>query len=68
MNNEVITIITSVGFPIFACCALGWYVYKVQTEQNKVINDLKVVIEKQNENNEKIKECLFMIVEKMKEG
>ena len=32
-GNSIITIITSVGFPIFACLALGWFVY-YQTNQN----------------------------------
>ncbi len=27
MYQDIINAITSVGFPIVACCAMGWYVY-----------------------------------------
>ena len=32
--NEVITMITTVGFPIVACCGMGWYV-KYNNDKNR---------------------------------
>ena len=32
--NEVMTMITTVGFPIVMCCAMGWYV-KYITDKNR---------------------------------
>lgn len=31
--NSIVTVISSIGFPIVACIGLGWYV-KYQTDQN----------------------------------
>ena len=30
--NDIVTIITSVGFPIFACGAMGWYVKHISDQ------------------------------------
>lgn len=39
--NSIITIISSLGFPIFCCLALGYYV-KVQTDQyRKDVKDIQ---------------------------
>lgn len=40
--NSVTTLISSVGFPIFACCAMGWYTYnqsKLHREEMKTITE-----------------------------
>ena len=37
--NEVINLITTVGFPIVACGALFWYVVKEQKELREVVNN-----------------------------
>ena len=34
MGNEVITAITTVGFPIVSCLAMAWFVYD-QTEKHR---------------------------------
>jgi hypothetical protein len=40
MNSDLVGIITSVGFPIVACIAMGYYV-KYMTDQNrKDINNM----------------------------
>ncbi len=46
--NEIVTIISSLGFPIFCCLALGYYV-KTQTDSYR--NDVK---ELQNQHKEEI--------------
>lgn len=51
MGNEVLTAISSVGFPIVACCYMA-YVNRNQTEVHKeemckvteALSDLKIVI------------------------
>lgn len=46
--NNIITIISSVGFPIVACIGMGWFV-KYQTDNNN-----KEVAEMRKEHNEEI--------------
>lgn len=39
--NEIITAISSLGFPIVACIGMGWYV-KYQTDNNsKEVNEMR---------------------------
>lgn len=38
--NVVTSLISSVGFPIFVCCALFWYIYKVETKQTEALTKL----------------------------
>lgn len=44
--NEVITLITTVGFPAAMCVLLMWYVYKMQEQHTKEIKDLKTALDK----------------------
>ena len=46
--NDIITAISTVGFPIVACVGLGWFV-KYQTDSNN-----KEVAEMRKEHNEEI--------------
>lgn len=46
--NDIVTIISTLGFPIFSCIALGWYV-KYQTDNNN-----KEVAEMRKEHQEEI--------------
>lgn len=41
MNDSVINVITSVGFPIFACLALGWFVYFQTTQNSKQMDVIR---------------------------
>lgn len=45
--SEIVSVISSVGFPIVACCAMGWFVAdKIDkltaaiTENNLIIRDI----------------------------
>lgn len=45
--SEVVSVISSVGFPIVACCAMGWFIAnKINkltaaiTENNYIIRDI----------------------------
>lgn len=46
--NDIITLVSSLGFPIVACICLGWYV-KYQTDNNN-----KEVAEMRKEHNDEI--------------
>ena len=38
--NTIVQIISTVGFPIFACCALGYLLYREQNEHKDEISKL----------------------------
>lgn len=43
--NEITTIISTMGFPIASWLILAWYIYKVQGETNKAIqNNTKALL------------------------
>lgn len=43
--NEIVQIITTVGFPIASWLVLAWYIYKVQGETTKAIqNNTKALL------------------------
>lgn len=58
--NEVATIISSLGFPIVACGALGWYVYRLTQIHREEVARLADVIA----NNTKAIEKLIREVKK----
>lgn len=58
--NEVATIISSLGFPIVACGALGWYVYRLTQIHRDEVSRLADVIA----NNTKAIEKLIREVKK----
>lgn len=43
--EEIINIISTLGFPIAVCLLLFWYVNKIQDQHKEEINELKNVIE-----------------------
>lgn len=45
--SEIVSVISSVGFPIVACCAMGWFIAnkidkltEAITENNHIIRDI----------------------------
>lgn len=58
--NEVATIISSLGFPIVACGALGWYIYHLTQIHRDEVSRLADVIA----NNTKAIERLIREVKK----
>ena len=40
MNSDIVGFITSVGFPIVACIAMGYYVKYVTDQNRKDIHDM----------------------------
>lgn len=37
--NEILTAISTVGFPIVMCIFLGWYINKTQDKNNEIIQE-----------------------------
>lgn len=54
-TNAIITLITSVGFPIVACMAMAWYV-KYTTDQNNA--EVKSMRQEHQEEMAKVTEAL----------
>lgn len=44
--NSIVSVIGSVGFPIFACCYMFVIYQKAQEEHNKSLNDVQTAIQK----------------------
>lgn len=42
--NEVVNAISTVGFPIFATCGIGWLLYREQQAHKEETNSLKEAI------------------------
>lgn len=44
--TAIAQMISTVGFPIFGCIALGWYIKNVMDKLEMTITDMRIVIEK----------------------
>lgn len=56
--NEVMNMITSVGFPIVACIGLAWFCKYMLDQQQKNVDKMFEMYDKSNaENREAIKAC-----------
>lgn len=42
--SNIVTIISTVGFPIASWIVLAWYIYKVQGEATKAINNNTIAL------------------------
>ena len=42
--TEIASIISAVGFPIVACCGLGWYVWQLDKAHKAEVKQLAEVI------------------------
>ena len=51
--NDIVSIISNVGFPIACVVFMAWYINNTMTENNKILNDLNVTISKLMEKLEK---------------
>ena len=56
--NEIMTMITTVGFPIVACIGLAWFCKYMLDQQQKNVDKMFEMYDKSNaENREAIKAC-----------
>jgi len=59
MDTQAITsLITSVGFPIFACCAIYYALFKEQENHKTEVSELKKVISDINETLSALKQLI----------
>lgn len=69
MNNEIVTVISSLGFPIVACIALGWFCKYMIDNNNKNIEKMFTMYDKSNEENRdainNMTEAVNKLVEKL---
>lgn len=58
MSGDIVTIISTLGFPIVACIALGWFCKYMIDNNNSNINKMFDMYDKSNnENREAIEAC-----------
>lgn len=56
--NDIMTMITTVGFPIVACIGLAWFCKYMLDQQQKNVDKMFEMYDKSNaENREAIKAC-----------
>lgn len=48
--NAIVTLISTVGFPIVSCGAMGWYVKYITDQNNKRIDSLQEQHREENKN------------------
>lgn len=68
MNFDIVTTISTLGFPIVACIALGWFCKYMIDNNNKNIEKMFTLYEKSNEENRKAIEALTDVVEKLNDN
>lgn len=62
--NEIINMISTVGFPIFACCCISYYAYKQTLLHKEEVLQLKDTIDRNTTVLEKILTKLDMFSDK----
>ena len=68
MNFDIVTTISTLGFPIVACIALGWFCKYMIDNNNKNIEKMFLLYEKSNDENRKAIEALTDVVEKLNDN
>ena len=66
--NDLVSIISSLGFPIVACIGLAWFCrYMIDTNNNN-IEKMFALYEKSNEENREAIKALTNVVEKLNDN
>lgn len=68
MNIDIMTAISTLGFPIVACIALGWFCKYMIDNNNKNIEKMFSLYEKSNEENREAIKALTEVVEKLNDN
>lgn len=68
MNIDIMTAISTLGFPIVACIALGWFCKYMIDNNNKNIEKMFTLYEKSNEENREAIKALTEVVEKLNDN
>lgn len=63
--NEIAQVISTLGFPIVACCACGIFIKYMIDQQNKNIERLFAMYEQANKENREAIEANTKVIEKL---
>lgn len=66
--NDLVSIISSLGFPIVACIGLAWFCRYMIDTNNKNIEKMFALYEKSNEENREAIKTLTNVVEKLNDN
>ena len=66
--NDVVSVISSLGFPIVACIGLAWFCRYMIDTNNKNIEKMFALYEKSNEENREAIKTLTNVVEKLNDN
>ena len=66
--NDLVSIISSLGFPIVACIGLAWFCRYMIDTNNKNIEKMFALYEKSNEENREVIKALTNVVEKLNDN
>ena len=66
--NDLVSIISSLGFPIVACIGLAWFCRYMIDTNNKNIEKMFQLYEKSNEENREAIKTLTSVVEKLNDN
>lgn len=66
--NDLVSIISSLGFPIVACIGLAWFCRYMIDTNNKNIEKMFALYEKSNEENREAIKTLTSVVEKLNDN
>lgn len=66
--NDLVSIISSLGFPIVACIGLAWFCRYMIDTNNKNIEKMFTLYEKSNEENREAIKALTNVVEKLNDN
>lgn len=68
MNFDIVTTISTLGFPIVACIALGWFCKYMIDNNNKNIEKMFDLYEKSNMENREAIKALTVVVDKLNDN
>ena len=65
MNTDIVTMISTVGFPIVACIALGWFCKYMIDTNNKNIEKMFNLYDQANKENREAIQAVTAAVDKL---
>lgn len=65
MNFDIVTAISTLGFPIVACIALGWFCKYMIDNNNKNIEKMFDLYDKANQENRKAIQAVTVALDKL---
>lgn len=68
MNFDIVTTISTLGFPIVACIALGWFCKYMIDNNNKNIEKMFDMYDKSNMENREAIKALTVVVDKLNDN